>query len=189
MQFTLVYHGPLKSNGGAKEKHAIREEINRQLTKLWDYPPLNGYVDFNEGQLMEHFRFKPSPVVLNEIRGLKIAPVFRKAMHAAVELDILLLRSEPPGSFVVSGGDIDNRLKTLFDALRAPHNEGELPKYVGVPGTERQFLTLLEDDCQIIRVNVETDILLEPCDQSVVQLFIRVKTRLIKVTPYNIGLA
>jgi hypothetical protein len=99
MQFTLVYRGPLKSNGGARDKHAIREEFNRQLTKLWDYPPLNAYVDFNEGQLMEQFGYKPSPVVLNEIRGLKIAPVFRKAMHVVVELDILLLRSEPPGSY------------------------------------------------------------------------------------------
>lgn len=43
------------------------------------------------------------------------------------------------------GGDIDNQLKTLFDALRAPHDVAELP---GGPsdGDQDPLFCLLDDD-------------------------------------------
>jgi hypothetical protein len=35
-------------------------------------------------------------------------------------IDILFLHRDAPGRIVRSGGDIDNRIKVLFDALRVP---------------------------------------------------------------------
>jgi hypothetical protein len=40
-------------------------------------------------------------------------------------LQILFLRHDPPGS-VIHAGDLDNRVKTLIDALRMPNDAMEL---------------------------------------------------------------
>ena len=80
-------------------------------------------------------------------------------------LDILFLRPDTPGK-VLSSGDIDNRLKTIFDALRMPSGLDELGGYER-PGTDEQpFFCLLEDDKQISKVAVETDMLLEPIGET-----------------------
>jgi hypothetical protein len=41
-------------------------------------------------------------------------------------LDILFLRRDNPGNLIASGGDIDNRLKVLFDGLRMPEPMSDL---------------------------------------------------------------
>jgi hypothetical protein len=43
-------------------------------------------------------------------------------------LKITLLRPEEPGAIILQSGDIDNRLKTLFDALSVPAQPNQLPK-------------------------------------------------------------
>jgi hypothetical protein len=57
------------------------------------------------------------------------------------------------------GGDIDNRIKVLFDGLRMPEHTPELG---GVPleVDENPFFCLLEDDSLITSVTVTTDRLL-----------------------------
>lgn len=188
MLFTLIYRGPLKSNGNVKDKHDIRRTLHRQLVQLWKYPPLNSHTGLASA-FVGHGGLKAEPKVLRTIASLNLAPVFPKSQSILVSLDILLLRPEPPGAFIVSGGDIDNRLKTLFDALRTPVSEQELPTNFTVQADENPFLTLLEDDQQVVRVNVETDVLLEPVSsQSEVQLFLRVQTRVTSITYANAGL-
>jgi hypothetical protein len=55
---------------------------------------------------------------------------------------------------------LDNRLKTLFDALRRPHDKQELagakPEIDG-----KRIYCLLEDDCLIDNVTIQTGDLLE----------------------------
>lgn len=189
MLFTLAYRGPLKSNGSPHDKHQIRAAMHWQLKQLWNYPPLNGQIDLKQ-ELLESWNIKPTPVVSKEHKQFQFAPVFRKEQSVLVELEILLLRAEPPGSVIVSRGDLDNRLKTLFDALRVPSNGSELPSEAAPAEGQTPFLCLLEDDAQIVKINVETDVLLEPVtSQMEVQLFVRVRTRLSKVTYGNLGLA
>jgi hypothetical protein len=96
----------------------------------------------------------------------------------ACSLDILFLRRDPPGKIVSGGGDIDNRIKVLFDALRMPQACNEID---GAPGVgEDPFFCLLEDDSLITRVSVTTDRLLLPKtdDEHIhdVMLIIHVKT-------------
>ena len=99
--------------------------------------------------------------------------------QVACALDILFLRRDGPGSLVKSGGDIDNRLKVLFDALRMPQTCdevcGDSPAL-----DEDPFFSLLEDDKLITKVQVETNWLLTPLTQNErihdVHLIIRVKT-------------
>lgn len=65
-----------------------------------------------------------------------------------------------PGMLMKSG-DIDGRMKTLFDALRMPDNKGELGGYdLPLPG-EQPFYVLLQDDKLISHISIATDMLLQ----------------------------
>jgi hypothetical protein len=57
--------------------------------------------------------------------GYNFVPLVTERLLLLCRLDVLFLRPDPPGSLIKSG-DIDNRLKTLFDALRMPENASEL---------------------------------------------------------------
>jgi len=80
-------------------------------------------------------------------------------------LEILFLRRDNPGYLIASGGDIDNRIKVLFDGLRMPNTVAELG---GIPlePDEDPFFCLLEDDNLITSVSVTTDRLLIPQDSD-----------------------
>jgi hypothetical protein len=71
------------------------------------------------------------------------------------------LRRDHPGNLIASGGDIDNRIKTLFDSLRMPNNWGEVARFPA-DADENPFHVLLEDDSQITKVSVTTERLLTP---------------------------
>ena len=71
------------------------------------------------------------------------------------------MRDDPPGS-ILRGGDIDNRLKTLFDALKMPREQKKVGDFSEPEAGEDPFFCLLEDDALITRATVETDTLLAP---------------------------
>ena len=88
-------------------------------------------------------------------------------------------------SFSTATGDIDNRLKTLFDALRMP----QIGEKLGDPQEgEDPFFCLLENDSLITKLTLATDLLLEP-DRNVndVRLVLTVKLWPISVTFENLG--
>lgn len=109
-------------------------------------------------------------------------------MYLIANIDIIFLRSEPPGS-IVTKGDIDNRIKTLIDSLRKPAPsevpEDDAPKDDEIP----YFYCLLEDDSLITSLAVTTDRLLEPVsDPSEVILLIHVHVKVSQATIDNISL-
>ena len=87
-------------------------------------------------------------------------PLITTRLNLICHLDVLFLRSDPAGSLISQGGDIDNRIKTLFDALQIPDGN-QLPAEKP-DDDEAPFFCVLEDDALITRVNVETDRLLKP---------------------------
>lgn len=186
MKFTLVYRGPLKSNGSGRDKHAIREKLSLQLARLYEQPPFNEHYG-SYGKLLNTLEVPHAPATNVVGGGHPISIMLPQSHEVLTELDILLLRPEKPGVIIVSG-DLDNRLKTLFDALRAPKLADEIPASAAPTTQERPLFCLLDDDSQIVRVNVETDLLLElVVAQTEVQLFIRVTTRLGRVTLDNMS--
>jgi hypothetical protein len=106
------------------------------------------------------------------------------------EIDILFLRPDPPGKLLQSG-DIDNRLKTVFDALKMPSSLDEAGGK-GPQEDESPFFVLLEDDKLISSVSIKTDTLLEPTssamtnDISDARLVIHVRFWPIRATWSNI---
>lgn len=117
----------------------------------------------------------------HKLAGFRFVPLVRKNWFLNCSLDILFLRRDPPGS-VTNHGDIDNRIKTLIDALRLPDSNQLSDEATPVDG-EDPFYVLMEDDERLTRLNVETQMLLtpptSPKDKSV-KLIIRAE-----VTPYH----
>lgn len=176
MEFRLTYQGPLKStqkdpvsnqaDARAEHKHEIRRVFHKQLKKLWNsVPHLILGKGTGPGHLIvnSHSEMLPRTAMSLANRfekfGYKFVPLVTEDIGLIVSLDILYIRNSKPGR-IVSAGDIDNRLKTLFDALRMPHNENELGKYKAPAEDEKPFYCLLEDDDLISKVSVESDTLL-----------------------------
>lgn len=164
MEFRIVYEGPLPSaanNGRIKEKHAIRQAVHTQLAELRairkKIPNLHEIRAVNK-----------------EVGNFIFHPLVTAAHACYVDLNILFLRAGKPGSILV-GGDIDNRLKTLYDALRVPKNLAELPRDAKPEQGQEPFYCLLEDDSLITGHEVIADRLLVPASrESEVRLVIHV---------------
>jgi hypothetical protein len=60
-------------------------------------------------------------------------------MGLYAELQLELLRPEPPERLLTEAGDMDNRLKTLFDALTMPRHADALPKNIQPESDETPF--------------------------------------------------
>lgn len=193
MEFYLTYEGPLNATQrdpvpGQEPRHAqnrrdIRRVFHGQLKKLWaEIPSLKG----SPGRPQFYTTMgNECPASIDQLAaahamyGFNFVPLVTEQLDLLCNLDILMLRPDRPGS-VIWAGDIDNRLKTLLDALRIPE-AGE--KYGETPPNmdEQPFFVLLQDDKLITKVAVETDRLLQavqstPRDDDV-RLFIRVSIR------------
>lgn len=108
-------------------------------------------------------------------------PLATKRWDLVCDLEILFLRAEKPGAlFPNTRGDLDNRLKVLFDALTMPEHAEQLPKGVAPEATQDPFFCLLEDDKLITSFRVNSERLLDvPPGGNHVKLVIgvTVKTR------------
>jgi hypothetical protein len=184
VEFRLIYRGPLHaesaSNSHPTEKHAIRKEFHRQLCELWQqHPVLKRHSsdlivkrEVNGREAYFNGAGDPAAKTLVEMigdnlqrNGYRFIPLIRGDNGLACALDVLFLRRDNPGNLVRSGGDIDNRIKVLFDALRMPNSASEIGGNLPSPG-EDPFYCLLEDDRLITSVTVTTDRLLVPQDSS-----------------------
>jgi hypothetical protein len=127
--------------------------------------------------------------VIEEHHGFRFAPLVSSRIHFVATLDLLLLRPEPPGEFLTKAGDLDNRVKTLLDALKMPHEATALPAGTVPSGDEDPFFCLLQDDALVTGLTIRTDRLLEPAkDVSEVLLLVRVRTGAVKSLIGTIGL-
>lgn len=123
--------------------------------------------------------------------GYRFVPLVTKCFRLLCSLHVLFLRHDVPGS-AIQAGDIDNRIKTLIDALRPPQTQNELVDTDSTPREgEDPFFCLLEDDNQVSGFTVETDSLLEavdePSDKRRVKIVVTVELRPYYVTPLNLS--
>jgi hypothetical protein len=185
MEFRLTYSGPLKAAAGIKEKHQLRYYFHQQFKVLWNQIPLNERADLLESPPKK----KNNICIITKLGGFNFAPLVCERLHLICELSITLLRPEAPGSVITQGGDIDNRLKTLFDSLRMPKHINEIPSNLSPTDVDNPYFCLLEDDSLITKVNVTTDRLLqEKPEQNDVMLVIHVTTKAVKAIWGNLGL-
>jgi hypothetical protein len=178
MDFTLHFRGDLTSNGDRNEKHRLRCLFHSQLKYLWAQAALQYVAD------------PPGFAGFRDVGPYRFVPLVSEKLKLVAELTIVMLRPEVPGGVVRSGGDIDNRLKTLFDALKIPDQLNALPNGAVPAEGERPFFCLLEDDERITKVSVETHQLLEPSTKPPeLVIVMHVRTRVTSLTYDNMGLA
>lgn len=210
MEFRLIYDGWLppvsQRDTRNKEKHDIRKVFARQLQVLWETHPTLlrdsrkrhdadaadasgtttsiGRLSGISGRVM-YYRHQ-GPIVSTR-SGRRFIPLITEASGVGCALDILFLRRDQPGALIKSGGDIDNRIKVLFDALKMPANDSEV--YGDAKDDPDPFYCLMEDDRLITDVRITTDRLLVPTANgehlNSVRLVIRVRTVLLD--PGNLG--
>jgi len=183
MEFRLIYEGALhaaKSSSQIAEKHKIRLQMHKQLKELWKvHHSLVGFASTSPD------RYSPIKEIAKRYNrsGFDFIPLISKYFGLACSVDILFLRRENPGQVITQGGDLDNRIKVLFDGLRMPRNDSEIPKGAKLDFDEEFFYCLLEDDALVTEFSVTTDRLLAPVREGEtkndVYLVIKVKTQII----------
>ena len=194
MEFRLIYRGSLKGSNDKEHKHDLRRKFHPQLKKLWGQTPLKEFLLLKGGPDIDFKRIQQSFHIGHgfdfgqEVGNCFYVPLVRSELHLVAQLRIVLLRPEPPGEIITQGGDIDNRLKTLFDALRKPVEAKEVPSRWCPEQTENPMYCLLQNDSLITTVKVTTDRLLEPAPSSEVVLLIHVRVRGTRTTSQNLSL-
>jgi hypothetical protein len=180
MKLSLQYSGPLTSS--SRHRNAVKQRIRTVFS-----PQLLGFCSVQEERRPRDLYFLSLPpgrtnlregtlkgnrIVFQGAVGMQdrhcfvrlgkytVIPLVTRPSNLLVSLHIHLYRREEPGGVIVTGGDLDNRLKTLFDALRMPHTSDEIPD--DDPGADPRLFCLLEDDSLITEVTVETHRLFEP---------------------------
>jgi hypothetical protein len=196
VEFFLRYQGPLptcsRTASRTPEKDEIRRRLSPQLKDLWEkHPGLNERIwaaDSVERIIKGRGVFdqagepNKSPCYHIPFKGWKFIPLVVRARRWVCELKITFLRRHEPGD-IIGGGDIDNRLKTLFDALRIPGNVDET---VGEhqDGADDKVFCLLEDDALITSLSVDTERLYGPIDASSSEADVNILMR-VTIKKYN----
>jgi hypothetical protein len=174
MRFRLLFSGELKAHRLAKPRpehtHSVRVAFSPQLQRLWEtkeslrrWSAVSGArararrgETFPEGQLFD----EPNRIEgleyfanLNRKLNTRFIPLLSPPMAVRCRIDILFLRPEDTLQHIIQGGDLDNRVKTLFDALRVPKNDE-------LVDDGRTHYVLLQDDSLISEVSIVGDNLL-----------------------------
>jgi hypothetical protein len=145
MKFKLLYMGELKINPKKRSQHLheIRMAIHPQLKRLSEISPY----DTIKNKLFNRRGIR-------EIGGAKFFPIVTPEMNLLAELDVQILH---PELLETPHADIDNRMKTLLDALKRPQSTHEIA--AGSPKNEVIY-TLLDDDHLVTRMTINTSHLL-----------------------------
>ena len=207
MNFYLVYRGKLPASANKSKPNdvrSIRDAFHPQLKCLWETNaalkrlrwtarvPENpaGFLSCAESpfepdcepprELPSGYKDLCEPVTKS---GRMYHPLVRKSLDLNCSLNIMFLRQEDPGALVLQGGDLDGRIKTLFDALRVPHGEAEERH----PQAQDPTYCLMESDSLISGFQVSTGRLLisETEHPNEVHLVIQVTVRVLKLGAWN----
>ncbi|MDR3126381.1 MAG: hypothetical protein LBT92_01990 [Rickettsiales bacterium] len=172
MKFKLIYTGELKINPKRRSQHLaeIRSQISPQLKRLSEIVPYNvikkKLLDKNKG--------------VREIGGARFFPLIAPELDLLAELDIQILH---PELLETPHADIDNRMKTLLDALKRPQSPHEV--------TDRNkgeiIYTLLDDDRLVTKMTINTSHLLTFQNEADLLVIITVNIRASRGTMDNLA--
>lgn len=172
MEFCLHYDGKLKSQDNATGKHAIRMALHDQMKSLCNSEPFStvfepdhaGKRDSGKAMFLEH-------------GNKRFWFLISEHLATVADLKITVLVPHNVGKLVQNGGDIDNRIKTLFDALRTPVVSSEIPSSDSFDYSHGGMYCLLQDDKLINRIAIQTYQDHAPLDNDSVRCLIEVKTK------------
>ncbi|GAC1585524.1 MAG: hypothetical protein NVS3B5_19930 [Sphingomicrobium sp.] len=177
-----------------KHKHHLRSCFHPQMKKLYETTPhlvagkgMGDHVIWERG-LKGMKRYDASSVAAQMYNHWRFVSLVTEELKLSCWIDILYLRRYPPGS-LINRGDLDNRLKTLFDALAIPNPHQGYENLTPEFGETPFFYCLLENDKFISKITIETDTMLqevqEPPDDNDARLVITVRVRPYEMTFLN----
>lgn len=215
MKFTLIFDGDLPSAGNKTQPipaSIIRNEFHHQLADLWEShiilrhlasvrtTPGAATFQIERYPLPEADELKPklaqaldpslisycAPIHVPEV-GVNFIPLVRQSLYLACSVDVLFLRHEEPYNLMRHGGDLDGRIKTLFDALKMPQPGNE---YRGTTPTADPLYVVLQDDALISDLSVRSGRLLgnRTKDKHAVRLTVDITVKVLRVFSGNQGL-
>ncbi|MGY4428493.1 hypothetical protein ACVWWO_000970 [Bradyrhizobium sp. F1.13.1] len=185
MKFRLVFEGPIPPRQQTKLPvvHNIRLGFSPQIETLWKFPPLS----LDPVNWLRHPGEDGDYAILEQRGSSVFAPLISKRNDLQCELEVMFLRQQAPGQLLGDGGDIDNRVKTLLDALSVPP-QSQADTFSAV-GPSKPTFCLLQDDSLVTKLSVETDRLLRPAeDRFDLLAILQVTVKASKVTFGTLGL-
>lgn len=163
MEFYIQYEGLVPSqNAGDKENkrfetHRIRRHFHPQLTRMWDrrlgqlanLPPRGDPSRIEQRKrYLDEASERCTTREVREETEFRFLPIVSTLENLVCALDITLYRHIEPGAIIGEGGDLDNRLKCLFDAMSMPQYASQLTNLTPEQ-SEHPFFCLLQDDSLI----------------------------------------
>ena len=161
MRFPLFFEGSLPSSGNSDPTRprpsklqaiwAIRDAIRPQLNRLFE---THQALSRRSGASRAARHALIPPIMVD---GHRFYALVRNRLKLKCRLTIDLLVNHEPATVVTQHGDLDNRLKTLFDGLRTPTSQQEIKGHVTPEALEKdEYICLLENDAVITGLHVET---------------------------------
>jgi hypothetical protein len=158
----LEYKGELPSgqNGHSDAKQELRRVFSSQLRLKWRDSPQLSFWDQStfpyatRGQWHYESPEDVNPFYKVNVCGYDAMPLITWHNQLGCSLEITVIGDTRSAAAIINAGDLDNRLKVLFDGLRMPHGPKEVPAPMFGNGAEPMFC-LLEDDSLIQKFSVE----------------------------------
>lgn len=183
MEFCLHYYGKLKSRDNAAGKHAIRQALHEQVKSLCT---LEQFSHTFEGDHKGTRKANEKPMFV-EFGDKRYWFLISEDLATVVDINITILVPHEVGRIVQNGGDIDNRVKTLFDALRIPSVTSEIPSSDSFNYSDGGMYCLLQDDKLINRVSIRSYRDHAPLDGESVRCLIELETKITRALWGNLN--
>lgn len=181
MEIILTYRGRIPSRSKDRDAvWAMRREFHDQLLKLWGREPFAILKRWDDSAAEAG-----APVIRRNLGNQTFLPLLGKDIGVGADIDITLLTGQPSQKRVLSSGDLDNRVKRLVDALRAPQQDGELVSDLAPNST---WHCLLEDDDVVTSITAKLGVYLASNDPAESFAFIRVRPTGLRVSLSNIAM-
>jgi hypothetical protein len=198
MEFRLVYWGEhMKAAGRANtrawEKRQLRMYFHDQLKKLWEtHPVLKFYSQEYHVSNLGAWGYSTVRHPMTDTKHIArrwegFVPVVTEDFGMICELDILFLAPDAKiFKTGAGGGDLDNRLKTLLDALGIPpRGEGgqEIGQKSGEPPYPNPTFVLYSNDSLLTSIKVTVDELLTPVSSDPAEACVIIHTVAKTISP------
>ncbi len=146
MKFKLLYVGEVKINPKKRSQHLqdIRDALSPQLKRLSEISPYN--------EIKKKLEKKGKAI--KTVGGVDFCPLITQDLDLLAELDIQIMH---PELLETPRADIDNRMKTLLDALKRPQSSHEIAENMN---RDEVCYTLLDDDHLVTKMTINTSHLL-----------------------------
>ena len=122
-----------------------------------------------------------------ERSGMKFVALVKPGMGLGCELDIDMQVNHEPGSVITQAGDLDNRLKTLLDALRIPKDAQEFRGHTNTLPPDNAFVCLLENDAAVTKICISTERWLAATNRAENEVRLSIKTRITVLVPSSMN--